>query len=153
MMNRTGTLRMFPIAVLAVVLAAGAVCLVAASAFAVSRGGWSMGGWGMGSGHMQRMMGGGTNSSNAPLSVGGKTERASIRDYAFAPGNLQIPVGATVTWTNYDDVPHTATAKDGNWDTGILNKGDTKTLSFDKAGDYTYYCTVHPSMVARLQVQ
>jgi len=144
---------MLPLAIVAAVLAAALLSASAMAAFAMARGDWGMGDWGMGRGHMQRMMGGGTNSSNAPVSVGGKTERASIRDYAFAPGNLQIPVGGTVTWTNYDDVPHTATAKDGSWDTGILNKGDTKTLSFDKAGDYTYYCTVHPSMVARLQVQ
>ena len=46
-------------------------------------------------------------------------------------------------------MPHTATAKDGSWDTGILNKGDTKTITFDKAGDYQYYCKVHPNMIAR----
>jgi plastocyanin len=77
----------------------------------------------------------------------------AIRDFTFTAGNLQVPVGAKVTWTNYDDAPHSATAKDGTWDTGILSKGESKTLTFDQAGDYTYYCTVHPSMVARLQVR
>ena len=106
----------------------------------------------MGGDHMGRMSTG-ANTSNAPVSVGNAAESIAIRNFAFAPGNLQVPVGATVTFTNYDDVPHTATAKDGSWDTGILNKGDTKTITFDKAGEYEYYCKVHPNMVARLTIQ
>ena len=123
--------------------------VVSAVAFtAMGLGGWNMG-WGMGRGHM----GGGANTSNAPVSVGNATESVAIRDFAFTPGNLQVPVGANVTWTNYDTAPHSATAKDGSWDTGVFSKGESKTLTFDKAGDYSYYCTVHPSMVARLQVR
>lgn len=140
------------LALLLVALITGAVVLSAATFSAVAHGGWGMG-MGMGGGHMGGMMGGGTNSSNAPVSIGTKTEAVAIRGSAFAPGNLQVPVGASVTWTNYDDVPHTATAKDGSWDTSLLNKGETKTLTFDNAGDYTYYCKVHPNMVARLQVR
>jgi plastocyanin len=152
-MRQTGTPRMIALALIAGIAVAALVFATAMTAFAMSRGDWGMGGWGMGSGHMSRMMGGGTNSSSAPLSVGTTSESIAIRDFAFAPGNLQIPVGATVTWTNYDDVPHTASAKDGSWDTGILNKGDSKTLTFDKAGEYEYYCKVHPNMVARLTVR
>ncbi len=133
-------------------LIAGAVVLSAVAFSASARGGWDMG-WGMGGGHMGHMMGGGTNTSNAPVSVGNTEESVAIRDFAFATGNLQVPIGAKVTWTNYDDAPHSATAKDGSWNTGILNKGDSKTITFDNAGDFTYYCTVHPSMVARLQVR
>ncbi len=132
-------------------LITGAIVLSAVTLSALGGGRWDMG-WGMGGG-MGRMMGGGTNTSNAPLSVGSAAESIAIRDFAFAPGNVQVPVGATVTWTNYDDAPHSATARDGSWDTGILSKGESKALTFGKAGDYTYYCTVHPSMVARLQVR
>ncbi len=126
------------------------VVVMSVVAFSVMAGGWDMG-WG--GGHMGQMMGGGANTSNAPVSVGSTSESVAIRDFTFSPGNLRVPVGAKVTWTNYDAAPHSATAKDGTWDTGILSKGESKTLTFDKAGDYSYYCTVHPSMVARLQVQ
>lgn len=152
-MRQTGSPMMLPPAIIAAVLAAALLSASAMAAFAMARGDWGMGDWGMGRGHMQRMMGGGTDSSGAPLSLGSKAESVSIRDFAFAPGNLQVPAGATVTWTNYDDAPHTATAKDGSWDTGMLNKGETKTITFDKAGEYEYYCKVHPSMVARLTVK
>jgi len=151
-MQRIDSQRTLPLMIVAIVLAVSVTALAVTAVFAMSRGGWSTG-WGMGSGHMGRMMGGGTNSSNAPLTAGSQAESVSIRDFTFAPGNLQIPVGATVTWTNYDDAPHTATAKDGSWDTGILNKGDTKTITFDKTGSYEYYCKVHPNMIGRLAVQ
>jgi plastocyanin len=151
-MQQTGSPKTLPLVFIAGVMVVGLVFLMTIAGYAMARGDWGMGGWGMND-HMQRMMGGGTNSSNAPLSVAGKTGTVAMRGSAFAPGNLQVSVGATVTWTNYDDVPHTATAKDGSWDTGLLNKGDTKTITFDKAGEYQYYCKVHPNMVARLTVQ
>ena len=144
---RTSSLFVFLVA-----LVTGAVVLSAVAFSAMAHGGWEVG-WGMGGGHMGHMMVGGANTSNAPVSVGSTSESVEIRDFTFTPGNLQVPVGAKVAWTNYDDAPHSATAKDGTWDAGILSKGESKTLTFAAAGDYTYYCTVHPSMVARLQVR
>jgi plastocyanin len=141
------------LAIMVAVMAAGLVLLTAMVAVGGSHGDWGgMRGSGMWD-HMQRMMGSGTNTSSAPLSVGGKSEDVTIRNFTFTPGNLQVPVGATVTWTNEDSAPHSATARDGSWDTGILGQGETKSITFDKAGVYEYYCTVHPSMVARLTVQ
>ena len=104
-------------------------------------------------GGMRGMMGGGENTSNAPLSIGGMDESVATRDFAFSPGNLQVPVGARVTWTNYDDAPHTATADGGAWDTGTLTRGQRASIAFDRAGAYAYYCTVHPAMKARIVVQ
>jgi plastocyanin len=152
-MQQTGLPRALPLAVFAALMVVAAVCFMGMAAFWMARGHWDVGGWGMGSGHMGRMMGGGANSSNAPLTAGSAAESVPIRDFAFAPGNLQVPVGATVTWTNYDDAPHTATAKDGSWDTGILNRNEKKAITFDQPGEYQYYCKVHPDMIARLTVR
>lgn len=142
-----------PLVFVALVLVIAATGITAMAAFAMSGNHPDIGGGGMGGDHMRHMMGGGTDSSNATPTVGGRAETVSIRDFTFSPGNVTVPVGASVTWTNYDDAPHSATAKDGSWTTGILNKGETKTITFDKPGDYAYYCTVHPNMVARLQVR
>lgn len=147
-MQRIESQRALPLMIAAMVFAVSVTALAVTAVFAMSRGGW-----GMGSGHMGRMMGGGANSSNAPLTAGSAAESVPIRDFAFAPGNLQVPVGATVTWTNYDDAPHTATAKDGSWDTGILNRNEKKAITFDQPGEYQYYCKVHPDMIARLTVR
>jgi plastocyanin len=132
--------------VLAAVLGIGLLCLTAFSIW-MAGSGWNM------RGHMGRMMGGGSDTSGAAVVLGGPSEPVTIRDYAYAPGNLQVPVGATVRWTNYDDAPHTASAKNGDWDTGTLNKGQSGSITFRVAGDYTYYCKIHPSMVARLVVK
>ena len=99
------------------------------------------------------MMGYGRSTADSPQTTGRQSESVSMRDYAFTPGNLQVPVGATVTWTNYDDAPHSAVAMDSSWDTGTLNKGQHRSLTFDKAGDYRYYCAIHQGMQARLLVR
>ncbi|HEY7801319.1 MAG TPA: cupredoxin family copper-binding protein [Dehalococcoidia bacterium] len=97
--------------------------------------------------------GGGSDTSSATVTVGGITNTIDIRGFKYAPGNLQVPVGARITWKNFDGAPHTATAKDKSWNTGDISKGEEKTLTFDKVGDYLYYCTIHPTMKARIQVR
>ena len=153
-MRQSGTRTMLPLAIAALLAAAALLSMAAMATYAMTRGDWGSGNWGMmGNGHMRQMMGGGTNTSNATPSVGTKTATVEMRNFAFSPGNLQVPVGATVTFTNDDDVPHTATARDGSWDTGLLNKGESKSITFDKPGDYEYYCKVHPNQIAHLTVR
>jgi plastocyanin len=132
---------------LALGVAIVAVTLFAAPAIAVARGDWDM------FDHMRGMMGGGRDSSNAPLTVGGQDEAVAISDFAFTPGNLSVPVGATVSWTNRDSAAHDATSRDGSWRTATLSRGETGSVTFDSAGEYDYFCTIHPSMKAHLSVE
>ena len=69
-----------------------------------------------------------------------------IKDFAFKPASVTVSVGDTVTWTNQDQAPHTATANDGSFDTGNLDKGQSGSHTFSKAGTFAYICSVHPSM-------
>ncbi|MGI8477693.1 MAG: plastocyanin/azurin family copper-binding protein, partial [Thermomicrobiales bacterium] len=50
-------------------------------------------------------------------------ESVAIADFSFTPNALEVAAGTTVTWTNTDTVPHTATADDGSFDSGPLAKG------------------------------
>ncbi len=113
-------------------------------------GGWD---WGWDWGHMGRMHGGGTDTSRSAVVTGGMSETVDMRDYAFTPGNLQVPVGAKVTWTNYDGAPHNAADRGGDWKTSNLDDGESDEVAFDEPGAYDYYCTIHPSMKARLTVR
>jgi plastocyanin len=70
----------------------------------------------------------------------------TIKNFAFSPGSVSVHVGDTITWTNQDDAPHTATAKDGSFDTGIINKGKSGSHTFTSAGTIAYICSVHPNM-------
>jgi plastocyanin len=119
--------------------------LVVVPAIAMAAGGCSM--WNM------DMHGRGANTSASPLVQADRDASVTVRDFAFTPGNLSVPVGATVTWTNEDSAPHDATARDGNWRTGRLSEGESETVTFDAAGEYDYYCSIHPSMKARLLVR
>jgi plastocyanin len=58
-----------------------------------------------------------------------------------------------VTWTNQDSAQHDATARNGDWQTERVSKGEADPITFDRAGDYDYYCSIHPSMKARLVVR
>ena len=46
-----------------------------------------------------------------------------IANFAFGPASITVPVGTTVAWTNADSAPHTATAVDGAFDSGIIDPG------------------------------
>jgi len=63
-----------------------------------------------------------------------------------------LPKDATVTWTNKDVAPHTATASDGSFDTGIFNAGSSASAMVKGQGDIQYHCTIHPWMHGSLQV-
>jgi plastocyanin len=70
----------------------------------------------------------------------------TIKNFAFSPGSVSVHVGDTITWTNQDDAPHTATAKNGSFNTGILQKGKSGSHTFTSAGTIAYICSVHPNM-------
>lgn len=85
----------------------------------------------------------------SPVATGAGDASASaieIKDFAFNSATIEVPVGTTVTWTNQDSAPHTATADDGSFDTGRLEQGQSGSVTFDQPGTYTYTCTFHPNM-------
>ena len=65
---------------------------------------------------------------------------------------MNVTRGTVVVWTNDDSAPHTATAKDGNFDTGRLNKGESGQVTFDRPGTFEYVCNFHSSMSGRVVV-
>ncbi|HEX4345066.1 MAG TPA: cupredoxin family copper-binding protein [Solirubrobacteraceae bacterium] len=86
--------------------------------------------------------------------AGGMSAAVKMSGLAFSPAALTVPVGATVTWTNMDDAPHTVTSKgNGGLRSKTLQKGGTYSYMFMAKGTFTYYCTVHPNMVATVTVQ
>lgn len=70
----------------------------------------------------------------------------------FVPTVARVEVGDTVTWTNVDPVPHTATGAGGVFDAGDFLEGGTATATFDEAGVYPYACLLHPGMVGAVVV-
>jgi plastocyanin len=94
--------------------------------------------------------GGGTSVSIVPGS-------SSLTTDAFQPNPVQVSVGSTVTWTNNDAQPHTATSgqnatPDGTFDSGIMAPGATFEHTFTEAGEFPYFCLLHPNMVGTVSV-
>ncbi|HEY7030687.1 MAG TPA: plastocyanin/azurin family copper-binding protein [Thermomicrobiales bacterium] len=69
-----------------------------------------------------------------------------IENFAFSPATIQVSVGDTVTWENYDDAPHTVTGDNNEFDSGQLAKDQKFTFTFTTAGTITYHCNNHPNM-------
>ena len=73
-----------------------------------------------------------------------------IQGMKFSAPALEVAVGDTVTFTNRDGAPHTATARDGSFDTGRLSQGQSASVTISAAGTFDYFCAVHPSMKASI---
>lgn len=77
------------------------------------------------------------------------TDEVEIENNAFSPANITVKKGTKVTWTNKDDVMHTATTEGSNpeqFDSGNLGKNDSFSFTFNTVGTYNYLCTPHPFM-------
>jgi plastocyanin len=70
----------------------------------------------------------------------------AIQNFAFVPATVNIKVGNSVTWTNMDTAPHTATDLANAFDSGSLATGETFNFTFNTAGTYTYHCLIHSMM-------
>ena len=64
-----------------------------------------------------------------------------------------VPAGRRVVWRNLGRQPHTITAKDGSFDSGVLAPGDTWSRTFATPGIYPYHCQLHPSLTGLIIVQ
>ena len=70
----------------------------------------------------------------------------TIDNFTFKPAKISVKVGTTVTFTNRDDIPHSVVASDGSFRSRALDTGDNYSFTFQKAGDFGYFCGLHPHM-------
>ena len=76
-----------------------------------------------------------------------------IDNFVFGPQAITVPVGTTVTWTNSDDIPHTAVRTDGVFKSKVMDTDEKFSYTFTKVGTYSYYCSVHPKMTGQVVVK
>jgi plastocyanin len=82
-----------------------------------------------------------------------KKPQVTIDNFSFAPRTLTVPVGATVTWTNKDDIPHTVVSTKRKFASPALDTNQQFSFRFMAAGTYPYYCSVHPMMTGTVVVR
>jgi len=76
----------------------------------------------------------------------------AVKDFAFNPADITAKVGQTITFTNGDSAPHTATLDDGSCTTPNIASGSSDGLTFTAAGTYPFHCKVHPNMKGTITV-
>ena len=81
-----------------------------------------------------------------------ETIRFTIDKLTFSPPQVSAHVGDTIEWKNSDFVAHTATARNKDWDVVIPAKG-TGRVMLQHAGDFDYFCRIHPNMTGRISVR
>ena len=81
-----------------------------------------------------------------------ETTNVMIDNFTFEPAQLTVKVGTTVTWKNRDDIPHTVVAA-GKFRSKTLDTDDSYSFTFTAAGDYKYFCSLHPHMTGVVKVE
>src|SRR5437868_14024938 len=85
--------------------------------------------------------------SSAPVEV-------KIDNFSFSPPTVTIAAGTQVTWTNHDDIPHTVVSDDKTtFKSRALDTDEKFSFTFTKPGTYSYFCSIHPKMTAKVVVQ
>lgn len=83
-----------------------------------------------------------------------KQAEVKIDNFTFDPPTLTVASGTTVKWTNRDDIPHTVVSEDKTtFKSKALDTDESFSYTFSKPGIYTYFCSIHPKMVAKVVVQ
>lgn len=81
------------------------------------------------------------------------TAAVTIENFTFKAPVVTIKRGTSVTWTNGDDIPHTVVAKDGSFKSKVLDTGERFTFIFANAGQFGYFCSLHPRMTGTIVVK
>jgi plastocyanin len=76
-----------------------------------------------------------------------------ISKFAFAPKEVTVAPGTRIIWTNRDESPHTVTSQGRTFASRGLDTDDTFEYTFNREGDFDYYCTVHPFMTGVVHVR
>lgn len=81
------------------------------------------------------------------------TVEVKIDNFSFTPPTITIAAGATVHWTNRDDIPHTVVADDQSFKSKVLDTDQDYSRTFTMPGTYSYFCSIHPRMTGKVVVQ
>jgi plastocyanin len=95
-----------------------------------------------------------STASSKPASSGGGAVTVSMKDIQFAPKDVTVKKGQTITWRNDDTVDHNVTATSGaSFKSDNFGNGGSFKFKAAKAGTIKYECTIHPGMTGTITVR
>ncbi len=80
-------------------------------------------------------------------------DQVVVDNFSFMPATASVPVGTTVTWTNHDDIPHNVVSPEQKFKSPVLDTDEVYSHTFEAAGTYKYYCSIHPRMTGQVVVR
>ena len=80
-------------------------------------------------------------------------KEVTIDNFSLGRLELTVPAGTQVTWINKDDVPHVVMSVDNKFKSKALDTDDKFSFTFQQAGTYEYFCSVHPKMTGKIVVK
>jgi len=98
-------------------------------------------------------------SADVSIPEGSSSPGCEEDNACYIEAETMVSVGGTVTWTNDDTAAHTVTSgtptdgPDGVFDSSIIMSGATFEHTFEEAGEYDYFCIVHPWMTGKITVE
>jgi plastocyanin len=75
-----------------------------------------------------------------------------IDKFLFGPTALTVKPGTTVTFENRDSTIHSVVGVGGIFRSRALDTNDKFSFTFDKPGEYAYFCGLHPFMKGKVVV-
>jgi plastocyanin len=91
----------------------------------------------------------GSRLEAAPSEIG---RQVVVDNFSFSPAAATVPAGATVTWTNRDDLPHNIVSTQKKFQSPVLDTDERFSYRFEAPGTYPYFCSLHPKMTGRIVV-
>jgi plastocyanin len=82
-----------------------------------------------------------------------ETIEVKIDNFTFNPPRVTVKAGATVTWDNGDDIPHTVTATKRQFNSKVLDTEQKFSFTFTTPGVYEYFCALHPHLTGTIVVE
>jgi plastocyanin len=94
-----------------------------------------------------------TGQAATQAAPAGRVVEVKVDNFSFSPQTITISPGTTVIWTNRDDIPHTVVSDDKVFKSKVLDTDEKFSFTFDKAGNFPYFCSIHPKMTGKVIVQ
>lgn len=92
-------------------------------------------------------------AEDAAKAGAGPVVTVSMDHNTFIPSEITVAPGTTVTWVNNESMPHTVVDLNKSFRSKTLAKDASFSFTFTTAGDYSYLCSIHPNMKAKVIVK
>jgi amicyanin len=92
-------------------------------------------------------------ASGLPTLVQAAESSVTIANFTFAPQQVTVKTGTTITWINQDDIPHAIASSVKIFKSQVLDTDEKFSFTFTTPGTYEYFCSLHPHMTGKIVVE